>query len=440
MLNKITIMHLLKEIAFFLSPFILLGFILGYWMNFICLGLVTLLLWHLYHLIRLDHWLIQEKETPSPRGWGCWDMIYAQLYQRQKKSKKKLKKTQHQLTRSQNMAQSLPDALLVLSKDSAIVWFNQQAADLLGLRWPQDAGIYVGNLLRHPQFIDYIDSEKQESTLELPSSLHPDRILQYRFALYRRKGHQHKGRVILIRDVTHIRQLENMRQNFFANVSHELRTPMTVLQGYLEMAQDPNLLPKDMWNKAHKVMMEQLHRMNALTSQLLTLSKIEEGVDIDKVEDVDVSVLLEQLEIDAKMLGKDKQQQLTFDVDKKLQVKANKAQLQSVMSNLVYNAVKYTPNYTRIDIRWYAVPQGVRFEVTDTGDGIAPEHIMHLTERFYRVDKSRSRETGGNGLGLAIVKHILEHYNTILEIDSELGKGTTFAFTLPRIMCKLVNI
>jgi two-component system phosphate regulon sensor histidine kinase PhoR len=222
-----------------------------------------------------------------------------------------------------------------------------------------------------------------------------------------------------------------MRRNFFANVSHELRTPMTVLRGYLEMTEDPDMLVGPMWGKAHGVMTEQLNRMNSLVSQLLTLSKIE-AAPMDEFEDVvNVPAMLDVLEKEAASLSGDNAHELEFVVDSGLKVLADEDQLRSAISNLVYNAVKYTEAGAQIKVRWFKTAQGACLEVEDSGDGIEPQHLHRLTERFYRVDKARSRDTGGSGLGLAIVKHALTHHDAHLEIQSVVGVGSRFSFVLP---------
>jgi two-component system phosphate regulon sensor histidine kinase PhoR len=236
---------------------------------------------------------------------------------------------------------------------------------------------------------------------------------------------------MVVRDVSQLKQLEGMRRNFFANVSHELRTPMTVLQGYLEMTEDPDMVVGPMWTKAHGVMTEQLNRMNSLVNQLLTLSKIEAAPMHELDEVVNVPAMLEVLEKEAVSLSGDDQHKITFDVDNSLRVFGDDDQLRSAISNLVYNAVKYTPPGANVKVRWYQSSQGAHLEVEDTGDGIEAQHLHRLTERFYRVDKARSRDTGGSGLGLAIVKHALSHHDSHLEIHSEVGVGSKFSFILP---------
>ena len=206
---------------------------------------------------------------------------------------------------------------------------------------------------------------------------------------------------------------------------------MTVLRGYLEMSEDPEMLQGPMWPKAHNVMLEQLGRMEGLVEQLLTLSKIEVSVKVALDQVVDIPAMLDVLEKEAQTLSGDASHVLQFEIDKTLWVRGDADQLRSAISNLVYNAVKHTRAGAKITVRWYSSPQGPRLEVQDTGEGIAPQHLDRLTERFYRVDKARSRETGGSGLGLAIVKHALNHHGAELEIQSQLEVGSQFAFTLP---------
>jgi two-component system phosphate regulon sensor histidine kinase PhoR len=241
--------------------------------------------------------------------------------------------------------------------------------------------------------------------------------------------------LMVARDVTQMHQLEGARRNFFANVSHELRTPLTVLQGYLEMMQEQTLAGATR-EKALHTMREQTSRMEGLVKQLLTLSKIEASPIHTPNEVIDVPMMLRVVEREAQTLSQ-QQQTLEFHVDSSLKVLGSDEQMRSAISNLVYNAVNHTPPATHIVVSWQRVANGVEFSVEDNGPGIAAEHIPRLTERFYRVDKARSRQTGGSGLGLAIVKHAVNHHDSRLEITSEPGKGTRFSFTLPeRLIAK----
>jgi two-component system phosphate regulon sensor histidine kinase PhoR len=241
--------------------------------------------------------------------------------------------------------------------------------------------------------------------------------------------------LMVARDVTQMHQLEGARRNFFANVSHELRTPLTVLQGYLEMMQEQTLegAPRE---KALHTMREQTSRMEGLVRQLLTLSKIEAAPTHGANEVIDVPMMLRVVEREAQTLSQQKQS-FSFEIDSQLKVLGSEEQLRSAISNLVYNAVNHTTAGTHIIVRWQPVAHGAEFSVEDNGPGIAAEHIPRLTERFYRVDKARSRQTGGSGLGLAIVKHAVNHHDSRLDISSTPGKGTRFSFVLPeRLIAK----
>ncbi len=384
------------------------------------------LVWHLHNQVRLSSWLWDEKRLTPPSGSGNWESLFNGLYRLQQRQRRKRKELTNLIRRFRNGAESLPDAVVVFRAEGNIVWCNRLAQHLLGFHWSEDSGQPISNLIRTPDFIKYLNKKDFSEPLEMRSPLNVERMLELRIVPYTEGEH-----LMVVRDVSQLKQLEGMRRNFFANVSHELRTPMTVLQGYLEMTEDPDMIVGPMWTKAHGVMTEQLNRMNSLVNQLLTLSKIE-AAPMHELEDVvNVPAMLEVLEKEAISLSGDDQHKLTFDVDTSLRVLGDDDQLRSAISNLVYNAVKYTPPGANIHVRWYQTAQGACLEVEDSGDGIEPQHLHRLTERFYRVDKARSRDTGGSGLGLAIVKHALSHHDSHLEIQSEVGVGSKFSFVLP---------
>lgn len=384
------------------------------------------LVWHLHNQVRLSSWLWDEKRLTPPSGSGNWESLFNGLYRLQQRQRRKRKELTNLIRRFRNGAESLPDAVVVFRAEGNIVWCNRLAQHLLGFHWPEDSGQPISNLIRTPDFIKYLNKKDFSEPLEMRSPLNVERMLELRIVPYTEGEH-----LMVVRDVSQLKQLEGMRRNFFANVSHELRTPMTVLQGYLEMTEDPDMIIGPMWTKAHGVMTEQLNRMNSLVNQLLTLSKIE-AAPMHELEDVvNVPAMLEVLEKEAISLSGDDQHKLKFDVDTSLRVLGDDDQLRSAISNLVYNAVKYTPPGANIHVRWYQTAQGACLEVEDSGDGIEPQHLHRLTERFYRVDKARSRDTGGSGLGLAIVKHALSHHDSHLEIQSEVGVGSKFSFVLP---------
>ncbi|ENP7383350.1 phosphate regulon sensor histidine kinase PhoR [Vibrio parahaemolyticus] len=426
MVERLTWKKLAWELAFFYTPWVIVGWIFGY-MPWLLLAATALqLVWHLHNQVRLSSWLWDEKRLTPPSGSGNWESLFNGLYRLQQRQRRKRKELTNLIRRFRNGAESLPDAVVVFRAEGNIVWCNRLAQYLLGFHWPEDSGQPISNLIRTPDFIKYLNKKDFSEPLEMRSPLNVERMLELRIVPYTEGEH-----LMVVRDVSQLKQLEGMRRNFFANVSHELRTPMTVLQGYLEMTEDPDMIVGPMWTKAHGVMTEQLNRMNSLVNQLLTLSKIE-AAPMHELEDVvNVPAMLEVLEKEAISLSGDDQHKLKFDVDTSLRVLGDDDQLRSAISNLVYNAVKYTPPGANIHVRWHQTAQGACLEVEDSGDGIEPQHLHRLTERFYRVDKARSRDTGGSGLGLAIVKHALSHHDSHLEIQSEVGVGSKFSFVLP---------
>ncbi len=427
MVERLSWKKLVLELALFYFPWVILGLVFGYLPWFLLVATWIQLIWHFHNQLKMSDWLWKERSLTPPSGSGSWEPLFNGMYRLQQRNRRRRRELATLIRRFRNGAESLPDAVVVFRSEGNIVWCNKLAQHLLGLRWPDDAGQPISNLLRSPDFVRYIAKQEFEYPLEITSPLNYDRTLELRIMRYTEGEY-----LMVVRDVSQLKQLEGMRRNFFANVSHELRTPMTVLQGYLEMSKDPEMLAGPMWGKAHGVMTEQLVRMNSLVEQLLTLSKIEAAPTIELEETVNIPAMLDILEKEAISLSGDKNQHFTFDVDTSLNVFGDEDQLRSAVSNLVYNAVKHTPSDANITVRWYLSAGGPRLEVTDSGEGIGPQHIHRLTERFYRVDKARSRETGGSGLGLAIVKHALSHHDSLLEIESELDKGSTFSFTLPQ--------
>ena len=427
MVERLTWKKLAKELVFFYTPWVIVGWIFGYMPWLLLAATVLQLIWHLHNQMRLSAWLWDEKRLTPPSGTGHWEFLFNGIYRLQQRHRSKRKELSGLIRRFRNGAESLPDAVVVFRGEGNIVWCNKLAQHLLGFRWPDDSGQPISNLLRTPDFIKYLSKNDFSQPLEIRSPLNVERMLELRIVPYTEGEH-----LMVVRDVSQLKQLEGMRRNFFANVSHELRTPMTVLQGYLEMTEDPDMVVGPMWTKAHGVMTEQLNRMNGLVNQLLTLSKIE-AAPMHELEDVvNVPAMLDVLEKEAQSLSGEQQHKLSFDIEGDLLVLGDEDQLRSAISNLVYNAVKYTPAGADVKVRWYLSAQGACLEVEDSGEGIEPQHLHRLTERFYRVDKARSRDTGGSGLGLAIVKHALTHHDSHLEVQSEVGVGSKFSFILPQ--------
>jgi two-component system phosphate regulon sensor histidine kinase PhoR len=427
-LERLSWRRLALELCLCCIPAFILGAFFGYLPWFLLAAVTGLLIWHFWNLLRLSWWLWVDRSMTPPPGLGSWEPLLYGLHQMQMRNKKRRRELGSLIKRFRSGAESLPDAVVLTNGEGAIFWCNGLAQQLLGLRWPDDNGQNILNLLRYPEFAQHLKHRDFSKPLNLV--LNNGRHLEIRVMPY--SEHQW---LMVARDVTQMHQLEGARRNFFANVSHELRTPLTVLQGYLEMMQEQTLEGATR-EKALHTMREQTHRMEGLVKQLLTLSKIEAAPMMALSDRIDMPMMLRVVEREAQTLSQ-KKHTLHFEIDDSLRVMGNDEQLRSAVSNLVYNAINHTPPGTEITVRWQRAPHGALFSVEDNGPGIAPEHIPRLTERFYRVDKARSRQTGGSGLGLAIVKHAVNHHDSRLEIESTLGKGTRFSFLLPeRLIAK----
>jgi len=328
--------------------------------------------------------------------------------------------------------QASPNGVILLDAEGRIEWCNQTAAQHLGLDGVRDLRQYVANLVRDPNFSAYVaGGDFSSDVLVAGRASTPSRPVKLSLQLH---PYGQGRRLLLSRDVTLIEQAEAMRRDFVANVSHEMRTPLTVLAGFVETLQTLELSPQEV-RRYLDLMATQSQRMQTLVSDLLTLSRLEGSPLPGLSESVPVQALMAQCELDARALSSYMgriQHDMDFALEGAAQVYGSASELQSAFSNLVSNAVRYTPAPGRVSVSWRLLPDGCgEFAVQDSGPGIAPEHLPRLTERFYRVDRSRSRESGGTGLGLAIVKHVAQRHGAVLKIDSEVGQGSRFAIVLP---------
>lgn len=425
MLERLSWKRLFFELLIVGLPALFLGWIVDQIYLALLLAILLVLFWHFYNLLKLSHWLWLDKSIIPPRGRGSWEPLFYGLHQMQRRNRSRRRELANLIKRFRSGAESLPDAVVLTTEEGHIFWCNRLAQHLLGFQWPEDNGQHILNLIRYPLFEKYLRSKNFDEPLTLHFA--NGNYIEFRVMPYV------EGQLLIVaRDVTQSRQLDKTKQNFFTNVSHELRTPLTVLKGYLEMFSDLNLneVSKE---KALQAMSEQAERMDSLVNQLLTLSRIESTPVLKLNEQVNIPQLLAQLRESALALSHG-QHQITFHIDANLMIYGNEEQLRSAISNLVYNAVKYTPENGQIDVYWQRVPQGAQFIVQDNGDGIEHKHLARLTERFYRIDKARSRQTGGSGLGLAIVKHALNHHDSRLDIQSQIGKGSRFSFIIPKTL------
>lgn len=414
----------LRNFIFSQLGIIFLSLVVGYWVDniwlVVSLVLLGLLYWNYRHLVSIIDWLWQKKLINPPQSKGIWGHVYDGIYRRIKNYRIKQKKLSSQLRLFRDGAEALPDAAIVLGLDFSIRWANKKAMRLLGIRWPADSGQRINNLVRSPQLTKYL---KKKDFIEPCSIVAPeddDKQLEMRFMDYGKSQ-----LLLLVRDVSQLRRLERMRRDFVANVSHELKTPLTVVRGYVEMIQDDPALSKQ-WGKSFTAIEEQVSRMDRLVQQLLVLSKVEVATDEDTRTHIDTPKLIYTLIRDVEWLNGEKQHKITSNIDSSFGILGIESELKSACSNLIVNAMNYTSVGGHIHITWQREGDYCIFSVKDNGCGILPADLTRLTERFYRVDKSRSRDTGGTGLGLAIVKHVVNHHQATLEIESDFGNGSEF--------------
>lgn len=404
---------------------LLFGIVIDHLLIGLLLGLCGYIAWHLANLRRLDQWLAGGNKHSPLEAWGVWGDVFSKIHRLQQNNRKRKRRLKKILRAFQESTAAMPDAGLVLGPNSEIQWWNDAASVLLQLRSPRDVGLRIDNLLRHPRFLKYFSGELQAEAVEIPSPLEDSVILNLRMVRYGRNQ-----RLLVIRDVSHLHRLERVRRDFVANVSHELRTPLTVIRGYLETLAESDELPPARRKALFQVMEQQSRRMEQLLEDLLLLARLEGEADLPPLSPVAVPEMLVEVREDALLMSAGRHT-VALAADNDLWLRAVAGELRSAFGNLVANAVNYTPKGGEIRMRWFSDEAGPCFEVRDTGVGIEPHHIPRLTERFYRVDNSRSRDTGGTGLGLAIVKHVLERHKGRLEVESEPGKGSVFRCRFP---------
>src|SRR5690554_6839073 len=422
--RRYSVLFILKGLLWFIIPVGFVGWLFGYFWPTLALALTALAAWHYYYQYKLVDWLWHRRTMLPPSAPGSWSYIYDGIYRTQRRSQQRRRALARLLRRFREASEAIPDAAIVFRKDGGLIWCNKLGQFYFGLKWPADTGIRLSNLIRHPEFIAYLQRGDFSEDIHLSSPVRDDIELEVRIMPY-----SDDQFLLMARDVTQVKQLEQMRKDFVANVSHELKTPLTVLQGYLEMLEEPSALPPQMLTKAVSDMQSQSDRMRSLVDQLLSLSRMDvHRNDIfDRV--VNVPIILETIKAEAERLDQDKQHQIEFDIAP-LQMHGIEDEMRSVFSNLIGNAIHYTQPQGSIKVTWKAAGRDALFIVEDNGPGIPAEHVGRLTERFYRVDKDRNSKKGGSGLGLAIVQQALEHHHSRLQIDSVVGRGSKFYFRI----------
>lgn len=405
-----------------------LGLSLGSLQNWLLAFALGFIFWSLFQQARFERWLRVGKQKLVPRGAGAWQPLYVQVQDIRNLSRKRKHKLAEHLRRFHRSTEALPDGVVIIDAEGKIEWLNGAAGRILGLVSPADLGRPLGDCIDSEELRRYLAGDTEDEATELPSPLDPARVLSMRTVAFGKDQ-----RLIIARDVTRLSQLLRMRADFVANASHEMRTPLTVVLGYLEAMHDRRDSLPERWRQSLDQMLHHGMRLERVLEDLLLLSRIEtaeSGSSAREGHPVAVPTLLRTLADEARALSNGRHQIHLYN-DEGIDLLGEEDSLRSAFSNLVHNAIRYTPEGGTIDLVWQRFEGGARFLVRDTGIGIPAEHIPRITERFYRVDVSRSRAQGGTGLGLAIVKHVLQEHGAKLHIDSVVGEGSSFACDFP---------
>jgi two-component system phosphate regulon sensor histidine kinase PhoR len=388
------------------------------------LGLVALLAHHVRHLGMLRNWASRPLSAKVPEGTGAWRSVFTLLYRRQRAEIGRRRQLARTLARSRQAGRALPYGVAILDAECRITWCNDSCEAHFGIDAARDAGQPITHLVREPEFVEYVSAGDYATPLQLKTSRGDGLVVSIQFVPY-----VDSQRLMLSRDITQFFRIDTMRRDFVANVSHELRTPLTVLVGFLETVRELKLDPERSRDYLN-LMSEQGRRMQRIIEDLLTLSTLESAPEPPSDERVDVASLLERVRGETEALSAGRHRVL-LDAEAGFDLLGAESEIASAFGNLAGNAVRYTLAGGEVRLVWRVSREGAEFSVEDTGVGIEAEHIPRLTERFYRVDRGRSRETGGTGLGLAIVKHALARHQATLDIESAPGKGSRFTAKFP---------
>lgn len=409
----------------------LIGWLAGNIPLAVLVGMAGYLAVNYLQLWRLRNWLKGNPsaiQTEPPESFGLWGEVFDGIYKLGRQEQKSRDYLENIISKAQESLSALEIAVIMIDGKGCLDWWNLAGSRLLGFEYPRDQGHPVTNLVRDPGFSKYFHNADYSEPLKLPAPGDNSRTLEFEIALF---GEQE--RLMIVRDVTRLHRMELMREDFVGNVSHELGTPITVIKGYVETIMDNVLDLDEKWRKPLRQMLKQSTRMENIVRDLLMLTALETKEVKRQQKPFNLEELIREIEHDTRQIYQARGHEFTFSCDPKLKIVGDRAELYSALSNLAQNAAKYTPDNGAIRIEAEHTGKGEAFEirVIDNGIGVEAQHVPRLTERFYRVDVSRSSETGGTGLGLAIVKHILMRHDADLHISSESGKGSTFSCRFP---------
>lgn len=392
----------------------------------LCAGLLLTVIYHLRNLGKLMNWAREPLGTPTPQAFGTWDHVFAALARRSRIAYDQQERLSQTLARFREAAQAMPDGVVYLTRQNLIEWINLAAERHFGLDGTRDVGSAIANLVRQPDFVHYVETGEYHEPLIFKPVRSEGLTLSMQIVPF---GEDLK--MLLSRDISQLDKLETMRRDFVANVSHELKTPLTVVSGFVEMLHDGlEDFPADDARRYLRLASEQSVRMQRLIEDLLALSALETGAPMPADDRIDVHSLLRVVAQEAELLSGGRHR-ILIEPGRGATLIGSQKELHSALANLATNAVRYTPDGGEVRLIWQATHEGAELAVKDNGPGIEAQHLPRLTERFYRIDRGRSRETGGTGLGLAIVKHVLTRHQGTLEIDSVPGQGSRFAAHFP---------
>jgi two-component system phosphate regulon sensor histidine kinase PhoR len=379
------------------------------------------------NLARLRKYALSDSVESMPLPSGFWEEVFFRLQRLVRNLKQQIRVIEQQHDRFIEAFQASPNGIVMLDDQDQIEWCNAIAERFFGLNFKRDVMQRINFLIRRPEFIQYLNRRQFDEPLLLERmGVDGNLSLMLQAFPFGEKRH-----LLLVQDVTDLQKADAMRRDFVANVSHEMRTPITVLMGFLETVQSLDL-KKVQQDQYFDMMMSQAQRMKSLVEDLLTLANLESNTLPAPLQPVQIPTIMALLRNDAEALSQGRHA-LNFEIASPCLLLGDERELLSAFSNLVSNAIRYTPDIGSVSAKWSVNAQGQgEFSVSDTGPGISSEHLPRLTERFYRVDRSRSRDTGGTGLGLAIVKHIANRHQAQLLIESVTGKGSKFTLRFPK--------
>lgn len=414
------------------------GVVIGWIYDAPLLGLLVaalaVLAWQIRQLLGFEHALRTGDADRFRYGDGIWQQVYSRFHYEHDKSGRRKHSYRQLLKEVRKSTNALPDGAVILNAENEIIGCNRASKELAGLKRKKDRGQRVDNIVRDPLLTELLHGAGKHDSVDIASPVADGSWLNCRVVPY---GADQK--LLLIRDVTERMRLNKMRRDFVANASHELRSPLTVISGYLDSLADDESIP-DSWAKPVRQMQGQARRMNHILGELLELSRLEGSGSVGTQESVDVVALMQ----DVKQAFEGHADIARIDVvaESVSRLNGSPAEIETVLVNLLSNAIRFTPADGSITLTWRAGPEGADLVVTDTGEGIDPEFIPRLTERFFRIDKGRSRDDGGTGLGLAIVKHVLVRHDADLIISSKPGKGSEFRchFPVERVVAAPVTL